>query len=115
MPFINIKYQLTLDPTVTLVPGHLFFQGKAFNPANTTGNDNTPPDILYAAADLTIDMLLAGGVGQWKIAVWVMKNDPATGPSGVWKPLAFNGTGVFTQDVSVENSLIGNYAISWKP
>jgi len=114
MPQIQIKYQLTFDATVTLVPGHFFIQGTAFTPANTTGGDNLPANLLYAASDLIIDMLLTGPAGQWKIAVWVMKIDPVTGPTGTWKPLAFNGTAVFTQDVSIENSLIGNYAIAWK-
>jgi hypothetical protein len=114
MPQIQIKYQLTLDATVSLVPGHLFIQGKSFTPANTTGGDNLPPDLIYAASDLTIDMLLAGPAGRWTVAVWVMKIDPLTGPTGAWKPLSFNGTGVFTQDVSIENSLIGYYTINWK-
>lgn len=111
MPYVNIKYQLTLDATVILA--HLEFHGVDITPENTTGEDNFPDVRVFVDDALSIDLLMAG-FGEWKIAVWVIELDGSGMQIGEWIPLAPNQTDTFRGEVSEQqNLLLGDYLISW--
>jgi hypothetical protein len=111
MPNVNVKYQLTLDATVTF--NHLDFEGTTVSPSNTTGGDNLPTDIIFVDNEIGIKLLMSGSEGSWTIAVSVIALDDDNNQTGKWIPCAANGTSTFTDDVSKMNLLDGEFLISW--
>jgi hypothetical protein len=113
MPNVNVKYQLTLDPTVTL--NHLAFESVAFSPEDTTGKDNTPDTQIYVDDIISVLMVMSGSEGEWTIAVWVMELDDDGNQVGTdWMACAANGRNTFTDDVSKADRLQGDFQIIWK-
>ncbi|NHE56417.1 hypothetical protein [Cyclobacterium plantarum] len=111
---VNVKYKLTIDATVNV--DHLKFATKGINKwqDHTSEGYEGRLERLPADADLDIDLLMTGPAGKWKLEVYVRILNYYGNEIDKYRPLNDNGTSLFTNDISIKNSLLGSFLINWQ-
>ena len=110
MPKAKVKYELTLDATVTLE--FLAMGNQEIDYHTTTKYKGTIEKAVWVDSHLTIEMLLTGPAGKWKLAVWI-KKVVLEEETGEWIPLFGNGKDVFEANIKKTNRISGRHKILW--
>ncbi|MDX1942133.1 MAG: hypothetical protein SFU99_16335 [Saprospiraceae bacterium] len=107
MAKVNLKYKLTLEPTITSLH-HLLFATKPIDSVKHRKTDHLyEGEIreLFVTDRIYLNLLLGGFNGKWELEVWVMKEE-----QGDWKKLKeFPIKG----DLEKGNQRKGDYLIAW--
>lgn len=111
MPQVKVKYELTIDATVTLK--HLKFDNVEIDYNTTEKYKGKLGKPVYADNTLLINMRLVGPAGKWKLNVWCRLLDSQGNETGNWVPLNGNDKDTFSGNIKEKAGLYGHYKINW--